>query len=254
MRESWQSGRCVAVLCILGLARLAPASNSGYDTKQSPLSTCPRARFPARNYVYRVPADSVWEIVAAKHAAISTDLDHAVIAAYVSDKDPWSPSMRNSTLACLHRFYRERDLVFLTVRYEDMSLNEQMQHRIGNLPAFRIFSQGRRFVADGQQSLQSLMDTIETRTGVAPIGPADMLASEDMQRQLQCKLEVDEVTAEDFVRAGEGPWVTASAASLVFLALWRLGLRLNRRLGPVVLNAGNVPEIATMVNAPAGGQ
>ncbi len=26
--------------------------------------------------------------------------------------------------------------------------------------------------------------------GVAPIGPADMLASEDMQRQLQCKLEV----------------------------------------------------------------
>ena len=43
--------------------------------------------------------------------------------------------------AGLHRFYRERDLVFLTVRYEDMSLNEQMQHRIGNLPAFRIFSQ-----------------------------------------------------------------------------------------------------------------
>ena len=31
--------------------------------------------------------------------------------------------------------------MFLTVRYEDMSLNEQMQHRIGNLPAFRIFSQ-----------------------------------------------------------------------------------------------------------------
>ena len=26
--------------------------------------------------------------------------------------------------------------------------------------------------------------------GVSPIGPADMLASEDMQRQLQCKLEV----------------------------------------------------------------
>ena len=31
--------------------------------------------------------------------------------------------------------------MFLTVRYEEMSLNEQMQHRIGNLPAFRIFSQ-----------------------------------------------------------------------------------------------------------------
>ena len=26
--------------------------------------------------------------------------------------------------------------------------------------------------------------------GVSPIGPADILASEDMQRQLQCKLEV----------------------------------------------------------------
>ena len=26
--------------------------------------------------------------------------------------------------------------------------------------------------------------------GVSPVGPADMLASEDMQRQLQCKLEV----------------------------------------------------------------
>lgn len=31
--------------------------------------------------------------------------------------------------------------MFVVVRYEDMSLNEQMQHRIGNLPAFRIFSQ-----------------------------------------------------------------------------------------------------------------
>ena len=29
--------------------------------------------------------------------------------------------------------------------------------------------------------------------GVSPIGPADMLASEDMQRQLQCKLEVSSV-------------------------------------------------------------
>ena len=42
----------------------------------------------------------MWDTVAAKHAAVSTDLDHAVIVAYVSDKDPWSPSMRNSTLAC----------------------------------------------------------------------------------------------------------------------------------------------------------
>ena len=45
--------------------------------------------------------------------------------------------------AGLHKFYRQRDLVFLIVHYEDMSLNEQMQHRIGNLPAFRIFSQAR---------------------------------------------------------------------------------------------------------------
>ncbi len=29
----------------------------------------------------------------------------------------------------------------MVVQYEDMGLNEQMQHRIGNLPAFRIFSQ-----------------------------------------------------------------------------------------------------------------
>ena len=57
MRESWQSGRCIAVLCVLNLAWLATASTSGYDTKQSPQRTCPRARFPARNYVYRVPAD-----------------------------------------------------------------------------------------------------------------------------------------------------------------------------------------------------
>ena len=40
----------------------------------------------------------------------------------------------------------------------------------------------------------------------------------------------------------------------VFLALWRLGLRLNRRLGPAEPNAANVPESAMMVNAPAGGQ
>ena len=93
--------------------------------------------------------------------------------------------------------------MFLIVRYEDMSLNEQMQHRIGNLPAFRIYAQassllmqpscirmvnammrrttlltllaltpmqhmwclqGRRYVADGQQSLSDLVDIIEART------------------------------------------------------------------------------------------
>ncbi len=94
--------------------------------------------------------------------------------------------------------------MYLIVQYEDMSINEQMQHRIGNLPAFRIFSQasplcmhlmehacimmvltsqtsalmaisgiadvallvlqGRRYVADGQQSLRDLVDTIEART------------------------------------------------------------------------------------------
>ena len=57
MRESWHTGICVAVLCFLGLARHSDASAGGYDTKQSPPRTCPRARFPARNYVYRVPAD-----------------------------------------------------------------------------------------------------------------------------------------------------------------------------------------------------
>jgi len=35
--------------------------------------------------------------------------------------------------------------VFLVVQYEDMGVNEQMQHRIGNLPAFRIFSQAGLF-------------------------------------------------------------------------------------------------------------
>ena len=33
--------------------------------------------------------------------------------------------------------------MFLIVQYEDMSLNELMQHRIGSLPAFRIYSQAR---------------------------------------------------------------------------------------------------------------
>ena len=157
-------------------------------------------------------ARSVWDIAAAKHAAVSQEPAHATVVAYLSDEDPWSASMRNSTLACkhlssscvpsifqgrttvqapraplcsivsetggnpahdkemrlfhkqivlvlgsspvdyygslteahcagLHRFYRARDLVFVVVHYEHMSLNEQMQHRIGNLPAFRIFSQ-----------------------------------------------------------------------------------------------------------------
>ena len=57
-------------------------------------------------------------------------------------QDPTSGVPEGTLLhAGLHRFYRQRDLVLLIVRYEDMSLNEQMQHRIGNLPAFRIFSQ-----------------------------------------------------------------------------------------------------------------
>ena len=43
---------------------------------------------------------SVWDIVAAKHASVFQDSEHAVIVAYVSDKDPWSSSMRNSTLGC----------------------------------------------------------------------------------------------------------------------------------------------------------
>ena len=43
---------------------------------------------------------SVWEVVAAKHATSSQSSEHAVVVAYVSDKDPWSRSMGNSTLAC----------------------------------------------------------------------------------------------------------------------------------------------------------
>lgn len=50
-------------------------------------------------------------------------------------------SLSEAQCAGLHRFYRARDLVFVVVHIEGMSLNEQMQHRIGNLPAFRIFSQ-----------------------------------------------------------------------------------------------------------------
>ena len=40
----------------------------------------------------------------------------------------------------------------------------------------------------------------------------------------------------------------------VFLALWRLGLRLKRSPGPAGPHTGGVPESAAMVIAPAGGQ
>ena len=40
----------------------------------------------------------------------------------------------------------------------------------------------------------------------------------------------------------------------VFLALWRLGLRLKRTPGTAGPHAGSVPENAAMVNVPAGGQ
>lgn len=43
---------------------------------------------------------SVWGIISAKHAAVTQEPEHAVVVAYVSDRDPWSSSMRNSTLAC----------------------------------------------------------------------------------------------------------------------------------------------------------
>ncbi len=43
---------------------------------------------------------SVWDIIAAKHAAMSEEAAHATVVAYVSEGDPWSASMRNSTLAC----------------------------------------------------------------------------------------------------------------------------------------------------------
>ena len=67
--------------------------------------------------------------------------------------------------AGLHNFYRQRDLVFLIVQYEDMSINEQMQHRIGNLPAFRIFSQASPlYMAPHQSHMhQDATDTMQLR-------------------------------------------------------------------------------------------
>ena len=57
---------------------------------------------------------SVWEVVAAKHATSSHSSEHAVVVAYVSNKDPWSRSMHNSTLACEPRTIDYR--IILTAR------------------------------------------------------------------------------------------------------------------------------------------
>ncbi|CAL5230032.1 g13477 [Coccomyxa viridis] len=219
MSRRLRSAAHTTLLCILAISQVVVPTDSRYIVKEESLRTCPRARFPATNYAYRIPPESVWEVVAAKHATSSQSSEHAVVVAYVSDKDPWSRSMGNSTLACLHRFYRQRDLVFLIVRYEDMSINEQMQHRIGNLPAFRILSQGRRYVADGQQSLRDLVDTIEARTGVSPVGPVEVLQSEEARALLGCNDQVDEVIAEDFARAGRGFWLDAAVLTLQLLSL-----------------------------------
>ena len=52
--------------------------------------------------------------------------------------------------------------MFLIVRYEDMSINEQMQHRIGNLPAFRILSQAGYLYMAPQGTLLHAMVGIDT--------------------------------------------------------------------------------------------
>ena len=52
--------------------------------------------------------------------------------------------------------------MFLIVQYEEMSINEQMQHRIGNLPAFRILSQARYLYMAPQGTLLHAMVSIDT--------------------------------------------------------------------------------------------
>lgn len=54
--------------------------------------------------------------------------------------------------------------MFLTVRYEEMSLNEQMQHRIGNLPAFRIFSQASALRLNASQADVMISEPVSMST------------------------------------------------------------------------------------------
>lgn len=43
-------------------------------------------------------------------------------------------------LSCLPHFFRREDCIFLEVTFEDMTYTEQMHHRLGALPAFKIYT------------------------------------------------------------------------------------------------------------------
>lgn len=67
------------------------------------------------------------------------DTAPAVFVSYLSKTNPWSQSMRE-VLSCLPRFFRRGDCIFLEVMFEDMTYTEQMHHRLGALPAFKIYT------------------------------------------------------------------------------------------------------------------
>ena len=54
---------------------------------------------------------------------------------------------------------------------------------------------------------------------------------------------------EDFERAGQNPWLALAAASLVFIAAWRLFIRLRNTPVNGAATAGIIPHAAAVPDA-----
>lgn len=82
----------------------------------------------------------IWDVVATtRFSQPLRETALAVFVAYLSESNPWSLSMRE-LLSCLPHFFRREDCVFLKVTFEEMTYTEQMHHRLGALPAFKIYT------------------------------------------------------------------------------------------------------------------
>ncbi|BDA45101.1 hypothetical protein COCOBI_06-5810 [Coccomyxa sp. Obi] len=212
-------------LCLFWLAAISQIGGSQADCRALSLSdiafgtvpVCNRSTFPTNNGFYSLPAESVWDVVASMRSAQPLqEVAAAAFVAYLSKTNPWSLSMRE-LLSCLPRFFRREDLVFLEVSFEDMTYTEQMHHRLGALPAFKVYTAGRRYTMEGQQSFAALVSFISTKTGAKPVLSAADFREALNSTLLPCSTQLSPVTPEDFGHAGRNWWLVLSAAVVVAL-------------------------------------